>query len=84
MFSVGKCGHCGATGTKIVEIEPQDAAYKQIGICCVSCNSILGITDYFDTGTLLKKAELQANAMAMKVVALERKLDQVLHVLQRR
>jgi hypothetical protein len=51
MFNMAKCGHCGKTGTKISQIEPNGGAYKQSAICCMSCNSILGIT-----GALLHKS----------------------------
>ena len=83
MFSTAKCGHCGKIGTKISEIEPNGARYKQSAICCMHCNAILGITGYYDAGTLLKAAEKEREAMSKKIDRLQFQVDQLLAVLRR-
>jgi hypothetical protein len=54
---MAKCGHCNQIGTKLTEISPTGGTYKMMAICCISCSSILGVTDYFNSGVLLKNAE---------------------------
>lgn len=83
MFTTAKCGHCGKIGTKIETIEPNGAQYKQTAICCMHCNSILGVTDFYNAGTLLKKAETERAAMSKKIGDLQSQLDQVLRALRR-
>lgn len=83
MFSNAKCGHCGKTGTKIDEIEPAGARYKQSAICCIHCNSILGITGYYDAGTLLKSAEKERVAMSKKIDQLQYQVSQLINALRR-
>lgn len=84
MFSIAKCGHCGHTGTKTAEIEPQGAAYKQTAICCSSCSAILGVVGYYDTGTLLKKAETERAELKQRIASLEYAINQIGYLLQRR
>ena len=84
MFAIAKCGHCGHTGTKLAQIEPATAAYKQTAICCSSCNAILGITGYYDTGTLLKKAEKEREAIKQQISRLEHTIQQIAHMMQMR
>lgn len=75
MFSTAKCGHCGRSGTKIEMIEPRGSQYKQAAICCASCSSILGVTGYYDAGTMLK-------AQKNEIAALKQQLSQVDHNLR--
>jgi hypothetical protein len=70
MFSIAKCGFCGAFGTKIVEIEPNGAHYKQYAICCQSCNSVLSTTGYWDAGALLKEQEKRLAIIEQKIGSL--------------
>ncbi|MEM5500763.1 hypothetical protein WNY59_04080 [Ahrensia kielensis] len=83
MFSTAKCGHCGKTGTKVQEISPVGAAYKQMAVCCQSCSAILGVTGYYDSGTLLKQAERERAELSQKVQRLEQQLISISHRLQR-
>lgn len=85
---VAKCGHCGAFGTKIVEIEPYGGAYKQSAICCNACNSILGVRGYYDSGALVKEQEQEIKRLRSDVAQLDHQMRQVLgalnELLQRR
>jgi hypothetical protein len=69
--SATKCGHCGASGTKAVEIEPADSTYKQVAICCIRCSAILGITGFWDAGALLKEVQGQLIEMDQKLTQLQ-------------
>lgn len=67
MLSIAKCGFCGASGTKVVEIEPSGANYKQYAICCLSCNSVMSTTGYWDAGALLKDQEKRLAIMEQTI-----------------
>lgn len=83
MFSIAKCGHCGNSGTKITSIEPNQSAYKLSAICCAHCNAILGVMDYYNTGTLLKGAEKEIGVMNAKIDRLQYQVDQLLRAVSR-
>lgn len=83
MLGIAKCGHCGQTGTKIVEIEPNGARYKQSAICCTHCSAILGVGDYYNVGTLLKTAEKERVAMTKKIDQLQYQVDLIVNTLRR-
>lgn len=83
MFATAKCGHCGKMGTKIQTIEPSGARYKQNAVCCFHCNAILGVTDYFNVGTLLKSAEKERKAMLDKIDHLQMQIQQIASALRR-
>ena len=72
---VAKCGHCGNVGTRLEEISPAQSQYKMMAVCCGSCSAILGVTDYFNTGTLLKNAEKERGKV-------ETKIDQITHTVR--
>jgi hypothetical protein len=78
MIGFAKCGHCGGSGTKISEISPTGAAYKQNAICCTSCNAILGVTGYYDTGAMIKKQEAEIQKLKQTVDQLDYNLRQVM------
>jgi hypothetical protein len=82
MLSIAKCGHCGKSGTKVAEIEPSGASYKQIAICCSWCSAVLGVTGYYDTGTLLKKAEKEQLELSKRISQMERQIHAILNALR--
>lgn len=83
MFSLAKCGHCGHMGTKLHEIEPSGSAYKLQAVCCQSCNSILGVVDFFNVGTLLKNAEKEQKKLAAQAQSIDSRLAQIERLLKR-
>ena len=84
MISLAKCGHCGKSGTKIELIEPTGAAYKQSAIICKWCNSILGVTGYFDAGQLIKEQEKEIKGLKSQVSNLEHLVIQIANALNQR
>lgn len=80
---LAKCGHCNGTGTKIVEIQPQGAAFKQNAICCASCSSTLGVVGYFDAGALIKNQEAKITSLASQIAELSSELIAIRQTLQR-
>lgn len=84
MFSQAKCGHCGKVGTKIEQIEPRGAAYKQSAIACKWCNSILGVTGYYDAGQLIKEQQKEIVSLKSSVDAMSYQLNQIANFLNHR
>ncbi|MCX2699366.1 hypothetical protein [Ochrobactrum chromiisoli] len=84
MFGLPKCGHCNGVGTSLKAIEPEGSNYKQMATVCQSCNAILGVSGYYDTGALLKKAEKERAEMKMHIASLEQQVYQLSQILSRR
>jgi lactam utilization protein B len=84
MFSTANCGHCGKIGTKIETIEPHGAAYKQAAICCQWCSAILGITDNYNVGTLLKQLEAEQGKLKAQIQQIDHNVQQIAYALQQR
>jgi uncharacterized Zn finger protein len=83
MFRTAKCGHCGNSGTKAEVIEPSEARFKQLAICCQSCGSILGVTGYFDAGKVAKDIEAKQAILERKIDALDHNIRAIAVMLQR-
>jgi hypothetical protein len=73
MIGVAKC-HCGNTSTRMVEISPQDSRVKLQAICCMKCSAILGVTDYFDTHSVLMKLAEKIDALWQEVNQIKRQM----------
>jgi hypothetical protein len=84
MLGFAKCGHCGKSGTKLAIIEPSGAAYKQSAICCSFCNAILGVTGFYDAGTLIKEQEKKIGQLLADVSTLSQHVAHLTDVLSRR
>ncbi len=84
MFGIPKCGHCNGMMTGVKAIEPNGANYKQMATICLSCNAILGVSEYYNIGTLLKKAEKDREEMKRHIASLEQQVYQLSHILSRR
>lgn len=76
-MSFAKCGHCGKSGTKIAELSPSGAEYKQIAICCLSCSAVLGVTGYYDTSSLIKKQTAQIAQLQNSVAELHGEMGRI-------
>lgn len=50
-----RCPKCNNSTFEIVEQEPKNSSYKLMFVQCSSCGSVIGVLDYFNIGTLLKK-----------------------------
>ncbi len=49
------CIKCGGTRFEMVEVEPAASKYKMMFIQCSSCGGVVGVTDYYNVGTLVHK-----------------------------
>jgi excinuclease UvrABC ATPase subunit len=84
MFGTTKCGKCESATFKVQEISPKDAAYKMYAVQCVSCQTPIGITDYYNSGVLLKQQEKTIADLSQKIVHIEQAVNQIVYALQSR
>ena len=74
MFGSPKCGYCDKSGTKLTPIEPAGSRIRYTAICC---NSILGVTEQSDSGTILKKIETENATLLDKIQRVEHSIEQI-------
>jgi hypothetical protein len=83
MFPTSTCAKCGGHAFKVVEQSIADAAYKLTFIQCAVCNVPVGVTEYYDSGFLLKKQEEEISKLQAQISGLERNLRQMFEMLQK-
>ena len=66
------CSKCGGHIFEITEQEPSGSRFKVYFVQCTSCNTPIGIMDYFDTNSSMKNIEI-------KLGNLQNSLDQIQH-----
>lgn len=81
---MAKCGHCNHFGTKLEEISPSGGRYKMMAVCCSGCSAILGVTDYLNSGTLIKGVEKKVDTLRSEVGFVKSAVDQISNLLRRR
>jgi hypothetical protein len=81
MFGSTKCGKCEGAAFKIQEISPNGAAYKFYSIQCTSCQTPIGVTDFFNVGQLLKNQEKAMADLERKLDSLGSTVNQIAYVL---
>jgi hypothetical protein len=56
-----KCPKCENSTFGIQTIEPIGARFKMIAVCCASCGTVVGVTEYSDVGTLVMRLAAKLN-----------------------
>ena len=69
-FPSAKCPHCKGSNFELQRVEPAGSRVAMQFILCTSCKAPVGVAEYYDSGTLLKKQEKE-------IEALKRKIDQI-------
>ena len=77
-MAITRCGHCQATRFEIKTIEPTGSAYKLISVQCASCGVPIGVTNYFDVGSIVKGNEKILKSLETKVRNMEATLATIL------
>jgi transcription elongation factor Elf1 len=54
-FTVPKCPKCDHTQFAIKSFDPIDSRFKLVAVYCNACGAVVGITEYDDTGALIRK-----------------------------
>ena len=84
MFGSTKCGKCEGTLFKVETIEPMGSASKLIAVQCQKCGTPIGITTYYNPGTMLKNQKEEIEALGNRLSSIESTLRQIAAALQRR
>lgn len=82
MFGSTNCGKCENSSFKVQELSAQGANYKLFAVQCVSCSTPIGVMEYYDNGSLLKKQEKAIAALEQKMNHLQGGVDQIVYLLQ--
>ncbi|WP_438273705.1 hypothetical protein [Nitrobacter sp.] len=82
MFGFTKCGKCEGAAFKLQEVNVNGAAYRMYAIQCTSCQTPIGVTEYFDNGSLLKKQEKAIADLGQKISHIENAVNQIAYALQ--
>ena len=54
-FTVPKCPKCEHTQFAIKSFDPIGSRFKLVAVYCNACGAVVGITEYDDTGALIRK-----------------------------
>ena len=81
---MAKCGHCNSIGTRLEEISPAGGQYKMMAICCSSCGAILGVTNYFNSGVIVKGMEKTVDGMKLELDKVSTTVRDIQNTLRRR
>lgn len=81
MFRV--VGSAGGHSFKVALQEPSGSRYKVNFVQCASCNTPIGVLDYYNTGAQLEEQKKLTQDLASKVAHLEHDLRLLLQALQR-
>lgn len=60
-FSTSKCPSCQKSGFEVVTEEPKDSNFKLMFVRCQWCKTVVGVLDYYNIGTLIKRFAKKLN-----------------------
>ena len=84
MFNVSSCVKCGNGMFKVVEKELTGANFKLNFVQCSSCNTPVGVLDYYNIGSLLKTQEKALKDLDSRISTIEHNLNQIINFLNQR
>jgi len=56
-----KCPRCQNTSFEIVTETPKGSAFKMLFTRCASCQTVVGVNEYYNTGALLETLAKKLN-----------------------
>jgi hypothetical protein len=70
------CPKCGHQVFALTEIEPMNSRYKMFAVNCASiaCQAVVGVTEYFDLGTVSRKLEAKIEEVEKRLSRIEQAL----------
>jgi predicted nucleic-acid-binding Zn-ribbon protein len=81
MFGSTRCGKCENSSFKVQEISPAGARYKMFTVQCSSCQTAIGVTDFFNLGSLLQDQEKKLKEMDGRLAGIEHSVHQIVQAL---
>lgn len=77
MFNMSKCHKCGGTFFKLVTQEPTGSNYKVNFVQCSSCDTPIGVLDYFNIGSQLETQKETISKIDQRLANIESLLYQI-------
>ena len=84
MLNISNCAKCNGTFFKVVTQEPSGSNFKLNFVQCSSCNTTVGVLDFFNTGSQLEDQKKQIANISSRISGIESALQQVIQMLQRK
>ncbi len=81
-MSLSKCQKCDSGMFEVVENSPSGSNFKIMFIQCSSCGTVIGTTDYYNVGSLLKDQEEQINNLNSRLSNVENSINQLVHAIR--
>lgn len=60
-YSGSKCPSCQSTNFEMKEETPNGSGFKLMFIRCISCKTVVGVLEYFNSGFLIKELAKKLN-----------------------
>lgn len=79
MFSISKCPHCKGGSFETTRVEPHNSNVAMFFIQCMTCKAPVGVTEYYNAGTLLKNQEKKIEALERKIDNLDYNIQSIIH-----
>jgi predicted transcriptional regulator len=81
-----KCVRCEGQAFRVQEISPSGAAHRMYAIQCASfaCQAAIGVTDFWNLGSLLKSQEKKIEEMENKLSSIQSSVSQIVQALSSR
>jgi predicted nucleic-acid-binding Zn-ribbon protein len=83
-MSSTNCPKCGHSTFKTQEITPRGSNFKFLSVQCTSCNSPIGLLDYYNTGAQLIAQEKQIKDIQSQLAVIHNMVATIGNVLSRR
>ena len=62
-----KCPSCKNGSFKTEVFEPSGSGFKHTAIACSSCNTVVGVMDFFNVGQMLTDIEKRLKAIEQRI-----------------
>ena len=72
-----KCPKCGGYSFKVQETAPSGSNFKLYFIQCSSCDTPVGITEYYNSGAMIEKVQSKLDYLSGLVDSLSSQISQL-------
>jgi len=81
-MAMSSCPKCQGHTFDLVTAEPRGSNYKQNFIQCSQCGTVVGVTDFYDSGVQLRVQDQKIETIQSSLKKLERAVGQIAHVVE--
>lgn len=74
-----KCPKCEHQSFALTELNVQGSRYRMYAVECsnYTCHAVVGVTEYYDSGSLIKEQEKKLADLASQVSRIQRSVSQM-------